>query len=463
MADSEQTPETPPDASNSGESSRPPESTTPGEPAFPISPKPPAPPNDVASSDETNPSDETNQLEAFEGPTQDESRDVSSKQEQEPAAVGPLAPRIGDRRDEGHGDQQNADNAAQPHLPEIPGPGLPEALFWTVGVLIIHIIGLVVTIMALFAVHIGNGHPFDAKAFSKRLSGPDAPWLFAGELSMFVIGAIGVAVLRLGPNYRRRLALTSIPFGHLTLIVCSFLPLAVLCGRLHSWAMDIWNQLTPLLPFLPNMDKFDAIEAIKPLADSSPLWALLLILAVAPAVGEELIFRGLIGRGLVARWGIPAGILITSFLFCIVHGHPAHAFALIPLAVFMHVIYLATRSFWAPVLLHFLNNALAAVMLKHSQNLNIEAMGDDANVPLLVAVTAAICSLIMGILIWRTRAEYRLPDGTVWDPGYSTAEQPPPRLAAEKRCRRASGWLVGLAIASFLVFLASGAVVSVKV
>jgi hypothetical protein len=147
---------------------------------------------------------------------------------------------------------------------------------------------------------------------------------------------------------------------------------------------------------------------------SAPLVQIICAIAIAPALGEELIFRGLIGTGLVARWGVIPGVLVTSILFGIMHINPAQAAGVIPLGIAMHFVYLTTRSFWSPVLLHLLNNSLAAVMLKHGDAYSIGKLWDDgqaAPVPLLT-VSAAMVTAI-GLLLWQTRIRFARQDGTV--------------------------------------------------
>jgi membrane protease YdiL (CAAX protease family) len=145
------------------------------------------------------------------------------------------------------------------------------------------------------------------------------------------------------------------------------------------------------------------MDVLKDLS-SAPLPLLLLIIAVAPALGEELMFRGLIGRGLVARWGVVRGVLLTSLLFGIVHIHPAHALGVIPLGIAMHFVYLTTRSFWAPVLLHFLNNAWATTVTKYSAELEgTELMADNAGLPPQVLVQSLVVTVAISMLLWHTR------------------------------------------------------------
>src|SRR5207248_983297 len=44
---------------------------------------------------------------------------------------------------------------------------------------------------------------------------------------------------------------------------------------------------------------------------------------LAPAVSEELFFRGTVGRRLLARYGPAAGVLLTTLLFALSHLDPA--------------------------------------------------------------------------------------------------------------------------------------------
>jgi membrane protease YdiL (CAAX protease family) len=159
--------------------------------------------------------------------------------------------------------------------------------------------------------------------------------------------------------------------------------------------------------------------------------ALLFVIGAGPAVGEELIFRGLIGRGLVARWGIVRGIALTSFLFGVMHVNPAQAIGVIPLGVAMHFLYFTTRSFWAPITLHLANNSLSVILLKLENNVPATMLLDDQTSPPIYAfIIAAAMITAVGLLLWETRVRYRLADGSIWSPGYASLEVPPPESGA---------------------------------
>ena len=199
-------------------------------------------------------------------------------------------------------------------------------------------------------------------------------------------------------------------------------------GLFWRLARRLWR---PIREFIRGLDDHRTMDVLKDLS-SAPLPLLLLIIAVAPALGEELMFRGLIGRGLVARWGVVRGVLLTSLLFGIVHIHPAHALGVIPLGIAMHFVYLTTRSFWAPVLLHFLNNAWATTVTKYSAELEgTDLMADNVGLPPQVLIQSLVVTVAIAMLLWHTRVRYVLPTGEHWSPSYATAETPPSHALAE--------------------------------
>jgi len=158
---------------------------------------------------------------------------------------------------------------------------------------------------------------------------------------------------------------------------------------------------------------------------------LLFVIGAGPALGEELVFRGLIGRGLVARWGLVRGVVLTSFLFGVMHLNAAQAIGVIPLGIAMHFLYFTTRSFWAPVTLHLVNNSLSVVLLKHPNDLPLGMLLDDHTTPpVYLFIIAAAMITAIGLLLWETRVQYRLADGSVWSPGYASLEVPSPESGA---------------------------------
>ncbi len=81
-----------------------------------------------------------------------------------------------------------------------------------------------------------------------------------------------------------------------------------------------------------------------------------LAVVIAP-VTEELVFRGLILRGLLGRWRPAAAILFSAGLFALVHFNPVQAPVALLLGLLTGWLYVRTRSLGLCILAHALNNA----------------------------------------------------------------------------------------------------------
>jgi glutamate-5-semialdehyde dehydrogenase len=81
-----------------------------------------------------------------------------------------------------------------------------------------------------------------------------------------------------------------------------------------------------------------------------------LAVVIAP-VTEELVFRGLILRGLLGRWRPAAAVLFSAGLFALVHFNPVQAPVALLLGLLTGWLYARTRSLGLCILAHALNNA----------------------------------------------------------------------------------------------------------
>jgi len=127
----------------------------------------------------------------------------------------------------------------------------------------------------------------------------------------------------------------------------------------------------------------------------------IIMMALLPAIGEELVFRGLL-----MRWfsksinNIHIIIIITAFLFSAIH---MQFFGFLPrflLGIILGYSYYWTKSLWAPIWLHFINNATTVGVFywvhKSHSDINPDDVGNvDGYGYLLIASIA-----MGGILYW---------------------------------------------------------------
>ncbi len=93
-------------------------------------------------------------------------------------------------------------------------------------------------------------------------------------------------------------------------------------------------------------------------------WALLLCIAgvaIAPGIGEEILFRGLLMRSLIRRVGIAAGIVSSAVLFGALHVDWAQGCAAAVLGVYLGAVAFASGSTRTPILCHMVNNLTAVL------------------------------------------------------------------------------------------------------
>lgn len=136
------------------------------------------------------------------------------------------------------------------------------------------------------------------------------------------------------------------------------LPLAVLFGvTLHPTYVMLSKLINHLYPISE-----EAAAQMKPFAEqiaSAPWLGVVLLMALVPAVCEELAFRGFIFGGLVREKGKLRAVILTAIMFGISHGVLQQSIAASLMGIVLGWITLRTGSILPCILIHFTNNALS--------------------------------------------------------------------------------------------------------
>jgi hypothetical protein len=91
--------------------------------------------------------------------------------------------------------------------------------------------------------------------------------------------------------------------------------------------------------------------------------AMLFLAGFAAPFGEELLFRGILYSMFRERWGIWIGVLVSSFLFGLIHGNLAVGLTGFLLGILTAIVFEYSKSLWTAVLVHTLNNSIKIVLL----------------------------------------------------------------------------------------------------
>jgi len=124
----------------------------------------------------------------------------------------------------------------------------------------------------------------------------------------------------------------------------------------------------------------------------------MLMIGIVAAVGEELIFRGLL-QGLLSAMirNIHLAVLVTALLFSAVHFQ---FFSFLPrffLGVILGYLMYYGKSIWYPILAHFVNNAMGVIYYYFNSRGSADDMLEEIGTSTLIPV-AAVLSLALFLL-----------------------------------------------------------------
>ena len=166
------------------------------------------------------------------------------------------------------------------------------------------------------------------------------------------------------------------------------------------------NQQFPLPEMFKTVGN-QAEEALKGLLhmDSvAELLANITLVALLPALGEELVFRGVVQQQLMRRIANPwVAILVSAAIFSAAHFQFDGFLPRMLLGFLLGWLYWKTRSFWVPVAGHFFNNGIQVLgQYLYSKELSAIDLEKDVHVPWEFAAMSAFMVWAVMRLIGQT-------------------------------------------------------------
>ena len=174
-------------------------------------------------------------------------------------------------------------------------------------------------------------------------------------VATILVPAIMMAlVLTRNPKRSLRIRGCSLPMA------CAAILAAIFLNPAFTWFTGLVMAMYP-----PGGDVVQLEQVVSQILTSAPgLWAILLVFAVAPAIIEEIAFRGFILSGFESIRGKWQPILLTSLVFGLAHGVLQQSMITFVVGMVLGLIAIQTKSILPCILFHLTHNSLAVLLSK---------------------------------------------------------------------------------------------------
>ena len=177
-------------------------------------------------------------------------------------------------------------------------------------------------------------------------------------------------------------------------------------NQLASWndAMSLGPTFAKLEEYLKTLEE-TARAVTEKMVNVDTFGALLLnllIIALIPAIGEEMTFRGVLQQSLTRKLNPHIAILFSAAIFSFIHFQFYGFLPRMFLGILLGYMFYITNSLWTSILMYFINNG-TVVLLYYLNNkgfsVDVEHFGETDNV--WIIATSAVVTLALIILCWR--------------------------------------------------------------
>lgn len=149
--------------------------------------------------------------------------------------------------------------------------------------------------------------------------------------------------------------------------------IAKLRGKLNPMQIALLPliAIATILVFLPLANAWSAFLGVigyhgagvsMPFFSNAGIYFLaLFVMAIMPAIGEEIFMRGTVFPGLATR-NVWFGVLMSGLFFSLMHANPVQTVHQFGLGVVLALVVALSGSIWASVIIHFFNNFISITL-----------------------------------------------------------------------------------------------------
>ena len=226
------------------------------------------------------------------------------------------------------------------------------------------------------------------------------------SIFMFVVPPIVYYYITRKTNQMQALGFRKMKLPWLFLIVglmLMFLALPITEQLTH------WNEAMKLGPAFSRLEEYmkmleESTEAaLEKMLNADTFGGLLLnllIIALIPAVGEELTFRGVLQQSLTRKMNPHLAIILSAAIFSFIHFQFYGFLPRMFLGMLLGYMFYISGSLWPSILMHFVNNGTVVVLyyLNNKGIINVDMenfFGESMSVLLVIACAVSITWLIV--------------------------------------------------------------------
>jgi len=161
----------------------------------------------------------------------------------------------------------------------------------------------------------------------------------------------------------------------------------------------ISRAIDALLPFYRRLNE----ASVALYSWTNPVEAAVVVfsISVTPAVCEEFVFRGIYQRSLERSLPFPWHFIVSGAVFALFHQSPLGLFSLIPVGIFLGLLYWASGSIWPGMAFHAAYNGLILLLVNETLPLpSWFVSGDYFSWP--AAAAGAAASIALFVLLVRS-------------------------------------------------------------
>lgn len=200
------------------------------------------------------------------------------------------------------------------------------------------------------------------------------------------------------------------------LVVMAAVPVINLLGELNS-SMHLPGFLKAVEDWMRDSEDRAAglTKAFLEMPDATTMLFNLFMVALIPAIGEELLFRGIVQR-IFSSWSknIHVGVWMAAFLFSAMHMQFYGFIPRLLLGAMLGYLFVWSGSLWLSITAHFVNNAAAIIftfLFQHRvSSIDVDTVGTKEGDVLSVLISLALTISLL-YMIYKSESQKRLLSG----------------------------------------------------